>query len=205
MQKCLRPWFLIVGLSAASSAACGDSGSSGRSPLGPGSAAPSRIELMAPEAVPPGETARFAVLAHFSDGSLREVTADATYSSSDTAVLAVQPGQVIAAARGEATVAVTYVGLCVARLIFSMPTGTYRLTGIVTDTDTAVAGADVVVTSGAGAGLATRTDAAGHYRLYGVAGDTRIEIRKSGLLRVETVDVSEHTQFDVDLGAAAAA
>ena len=155
---------------------------------------------MAPDAVAPGDTARLAVIAYFEDGTSRDVTTEAIYSSSDTGVLEVIPGRIIAAARGEATIAATYLGICIARLMFAMPAGTFRLTGTVTDAKGAVGDADVVVTSGAGAGLSTRTNASGRYRLYGVAGDTRIEIRKENYAtRVENIDVGEHIQLDVEI------
>lgn len=194
---------LILPLLGALTAACSDTSPTrpGRAPLGSGSAAPARIELMTPDAVAPGNTAPVRLMAYFEDGSVRDVTEEASYASSNTGVLAfIAPGRLSAAALGEATISVTYVGLCVARLMFSLPNGTFRLIGTVTDAGLAVERAEVRVLSGAGTGLSTLTSSAGEYRLYGVAGDTRIEIRKNQLaIHSETIDIGQHTQHDVEL------
>jgi hypothetical protein len=194
---------LLLPLLGALTAACSDAGPTrpGRAPLGSGSAAPARIELMTPDAVAPGTTAPVTLMAYFEDGSVRDVTDEASYASSNTGVLAfIAPGRLNAAALGEATISVTYVGLCVARLMFSLPTGTFRLIGTVTDAGIGVERAEVNVLSGAGRGLTTLTTAAGEYRLYGVAGDTRIEIRKDRYtVYSETIDIGEHTRHDIEL------
>ena len=57
----------------------------------------------------PAHTQQLVVLAHFSDGSVRDVTSQASYSSSDEAVATVDgAGLVIAGDRGEAAVLVRY-------------------------------------------------------------------------------------------------
>jgi hypothetical protein len=84
--------------------------------------------------------------------------------------------------------------------MFAMPSGTFRLIGTVTDAGLPVERAEVRVLSGAGRGLTAQTSAIGEYRLYGVAGDTRIEIRKSQYeIYTEMIDIGEHTRHDVEL------
>jgi hypothetical protein len=194
---------LILSLLVALTTACSDASPTrpSRAPLGSGAAAPARIELMTPQSVVPGTSALVTLMAYFDDGSVRDVTAAATYASSDTSILAfVAPGRLSAAAAGEATISVTYLGLCIARLMFAMPRGTFRLVGTVSDEGLAVGGAEVRVLSGAGTGLSALTTETGHYRLYGVAGDTRIEVRKDRYtIYVETIDIGENTQHDVEL------
>ena len=57
----------------------------------------------------PAHTQQLVVLAHFSDGSVRDVTSLASYSSSDEAVATVDgAGMVVAGDRGEAAVLVRY-------------------------------------------------------------------------------------------------
>ena len=57
----------------------------------------------------PAHTQQLLVLAHFSDGSVRDVTSQAAYSSSDEAVAMVDgAGMVVAGDRGEAAVLVRY-------------------------------------------------------------------------------------------------
>ena len=68
--------------------------------------------------------------------------------------------------------------------------GTYRLSGIVMDDGAGVSDAEVSVLSGAGAGLTART-VDGVYKLYGVAGDSEIRVRKEGYQSArELLDVS---------------
>jgi hypothetical protein len=134
-------------------------------------------------------------MAYFDDGSTRDVTVEAAYASSNTGVLDFPtPGRVSAIAAGEATIAVTYIGLHIARLMFAMPSGTFRLTGTVTDAQVGVDRAEVRVLSGAGAGLSAVTSATGQYRLYGVAGDTLVEVRKHRYeTRAQVIDVAENS------------
>lgn len=70
-----------------------------------------RLEVYPPQRtlLRPAHTQQLCVRAHFSDGSVRDVTNIATYSSSDDAVATVQPqGLVVGHERGEAAILVRY-------------------------------------------------------------------------------------------------
>ena len=202
MAKDLRPplVFTLLMLGAFVSACTDGPTAPGRMPS-PGTSAPDRIELIVPDALPPGASAPLTLLAHLADGSSREVTPHATYLSSDPGILAlVAPGRVRAHAPGEANISVTYRSLRTARLMFSMPTGTFRLTGRVTGEGTGVDGAEVRVVSGAGAGLSATTGPSGQYRLYGVAGDTRVQVRKPEYVTIaQTIDIGQNSSLDFEL------
>jgi Carboxypeptidase regulatory-like domain len=194
------PTLVLLVLSAFVSA-CDDSPTRpGRTPPA-GSAMPDRIELIAPDAVTPGASAPLTLIAYMPDGSTREVTPHADYHSSDTEVLTlVAPGRVRAQAPGEANILVAYGSLRTARLMFSMPTGTFRLMGRVTDDGTGIDGAEVRVVSGAGAGLRTTTGSSGQFRLYGVAGDTLVQVRKVDFLPAsQAIDIGQNCSLDFEL------
>jgi Carboxypeptidase regulatory-like domain len=197
------PLLLLLLLPAASAVlvACGDSPTApGRTPPA-GRAAPDRIELIAPDAITPGESAPLTLIAYLADGSSIEVTSHAEFVSSNPNVLAlIAQGRIRASALGEASISVSYLSLQTARLMFSMRAGTYRLTGRVTDGGQGLGGADVRVMSGAGRGLATTTEGSGLYRLYGVGGDTEVQVRKPDYVTAsKMIDIGQHSTLDFEL------
>jgi hypothetical protein len=197
------PIFALVATLGGLVSACGGDSPTrpGRAHLPSGSASPTRVELMAPESVTPGETLRVTLLAYHADGSIRDVTRDATYTSSNTNVLEWRTaGRITAHAAGEASVSATYSTLRDVRLMFAMPLGTFRLTGVVTNGGSGVDGAEVTVLSGAGAGLTAVTTSAGQYRIYGVGGDTRVQVRKRDFApNAQTIDIGEHSYLNFEL------
>ena len=200
------PYFFHLLLPAASALviACGACGGSPTAPGRPrplGTEAPDRIELIAPDAITPGESAPLTLIAHLADGSTREVTTYATYATSNPDVLSmVAPGRIRASAPGEANISVRYLTLQTARLMFSMRAGTFRLTGRVTDGERGIDGAEIRVISGAGAGLAVTTSFSGLYRIYGVAGDTVVQVRKQDYLpAAKSIDIGQHSSLDFEL------
>lgn len=199
----LAPIFALLATFGGLVSACGGDSPTrpGRAQLPSGSAAPTRVELMAPDSVTPGETARVTLLAYHADGSIRDVTDDATFTSSNTNVLEWRAaGRITAHSTGEASVSATYSTLRDVRLMFAMPMGTFRLTGVVTNSGVGVDGAEVAVLSGAGAGLTAFTTSAGQYRIYGVAGDTRVQVRKQDFApNAQTIDVGEHSYLNFEL------
>jgi len=76
-------------------------------------ARPTRVEILpaAPELSIPGTSQSLVVVAHYPDGTNRDVTADAIFSSTMTDVATVTPeGKVTAARRGETQIVVRYEG-----------------------------------------------------------------------------------------------
>jgi hypothetical protein len=159
-----------------------------------------RIEISGPESVSPGESARLIAIARFTNGSVRDVSADATWHSTDAAVLSVSDqGTATAHTRGETNIIVSYNGGRATKLVFGLPHGTYRLAGKVTENGLGVDGAHVEVMSGAGRGL-TATTLKGEYRIYGVAGDTVVQVRKAEYEPAEqSIDLGQHGTLDFDL------
>jgi hypothetical protein len=78
-----------------------------------------------------------------------------------------------------------------------VPPGTFRLAGLVLESQLPVQGATVKVIDGVGAGLSTLTDYGGLYRFYGVAGQVTVSVTKPGYVDlVKTTNVSQNTALD---------
>ena len=188
-----RNWLLLVGF-AMVAAGC-DEIPTAPSPMAERSSQArtmARLDLSGAATIAPGQTAQYVARALYNDGLWEDVTSRVTWASSDPSVLTVSPGGAAAAGdRGEAVVSASLEGQTAAKSpVFVVPWGTYRLSGLVMDDGTGVSDAEVTVLSGAGAGLTTRT-VAGAYRLYGVAGDSEIRVRKDGYQSArELLDVS---------------
>lgn len=189
---------------AAGLAAC-DSPRARSLPLRPGPIlAFTGLEIVGPGSVSPGGTVAFAATARLADGSSKDVTADGFWHSSAASVLSIGAGgHAVAHQNGETRLSVNYANLLASRDVVVVPAGTYRLAGIVIEagtSDAALADALVQVIIGSGAGLSTTTGQDGRYRLYGVAGDTEVQVTKEGYLaRAVRVVVADHVTQDFDL------
>jgi hypothetical protein len=86
-------------------------------------------------------------------------------------------------------------------IVMVLPTGTFLLTGIVSDGDVPVGGATVTVTAGQGAGLSASTSVYdGSYLLYGVAGDVRVQVSKDGYATaIRTLTINSNGTADFTL------
>jgi hypothetical protein len=170
-------------------------------PPGPPAPTITRIEIAGPDTIPPAQTAQFTATAHQSDGSIRDITSQATWRSSRTAVLTVSAsGLATAHDRGESTISAQIQPLTATAVVVVAPAGTYRLAGTVHEAGTVINGALVEVTGGSGAGLSAATSAGGRYALYGVAGDTELRVTKDEYQEhVQRLAVSGHQTLDVQL------
>jgi Bacterial Ig-like domain (group 2) len=71
-----------------------------------------RIEISAPSSVPGGRTVQLIASAHRNDGSVRNVTSQASWTSSNSSVLTIsRPGLVSATSPGKSTITVAYRGV----------------------------------------------------------------------------------------------
>jgi hypothetical protein len=169
----------------------------------------SRIEIRGPHAVAPGETAQFTAIARLSDGSTRDLTAEVSWKSENSSVLAFAGGGLATGrTRGESRIAAMFDAWNLPgwKDVIVVPTSTFRLSGQVSEADIPpgppvyVADARVEVTAGVGAGLLTNTDQHGFYRLYGVAGETGIRVTKDGYQsQALSVHVVDHQQLPIAL------
>jgi hypothetical protein len=81
-----------------------------------------------------------------------------------------------------------------------VPTGTFRLSGLVRDTSGGVPGVTVEVVSGTGAGQSARTLFNGAYTLFGVAGNVELRVSAPGYVTQDLpMTVNSHSSRDVNL------
>lgn len=180
-------------------AACSES--SRRSPTTP-STTPlftTRLELSGPGTVHLEKTGQFTATAFQSDGSTRDVTAEANWFSVRTDILSAgSKGVFTGRSSGETTISASLFGKNATSTVIVVPEGTFRLSGAVRDSGVPV-DALVRVESAATGRLETMTNA-GQYRVYGVTGDTEITAIKDGYeARTTDVIVTDHRQVDIDL------
>jgi hypothetical protein len=165
-----------------------------------------RIDLAAPESVPPGPSAQLSVTGVLTDGSTRDVTNQSIWRTSATGTLNVSPAGLASGLKpGEGIVSVSVPrpnlnALTRTRELLVLPAGTFRLTGTVSDSFGLMAEVTVAVTGGPAAGQSSVTGATGEYRLYGVSGETPLRISRGGYQTLEpSVHVSGHQKQDFDL------
>jgi hypothetical protein len=143
------------------------------------------IVVDGPGQVPPGETGHYSATARYSDGSRRDVTSEAQWSTSDESVLSVTGvSTIVARARGEAVVRARlanyqHPGV---RSVIVLPAGQFKLSVLVTEDQVTAPIFDVriEVVSGPEAGLAVSTDWTGRAVLYGVPADAQLRLTKEG-------------------------
>ena len=186
---------------------CGDDNPNPARPSGttnPPPASPAtvtRVDTVIPTSLEPGVSARATASATMSDGSVRDVTSEAQWSSTNPRVVqAAASGALLAGERGEAIVVARMGSRNSSGRIFVLPAGTFRLTGVVSEAGDALNGVRVEVISGTGQGLTAVTNTQGQFAIYGVAGRIRLHAKKDGFVNgTEDVDVNDHQAVTFDM------
>jgi len=176
-----------------------------RGPTNPTAFPTPLLVVEGPPMVGPGESAQFKAILQAPDGGRRDVSAEAAWTSTHPAILAVSPGGVAhGIANGEASIRASFEGRYSVKDAMVIPPGTFRLTGVVLDGSRPVGGAHVRV-SGDAAALSTTTDmVTGYYRIYGAPGAFEMSVTSEGYLpSVQTLLISNHRTVDVSLTLAA--
>lgn len=177
-----------------------------KSPAAPADV-PQRLEIVGPLSVAPGETRQFTALLHESESLARIVTTEVTWQSRADQIFSVSStGQVTGIESGDGSLTAFYrqdSSLTASKEVIIVPTGTYRLAGLVTEVESPnapIPAAQLDVIAGAGAGLSTTTASDGRYRLYGVGGDAQIRISKEGYDRsIDSIAISDHAMENFQL------
>ena len=185
---------------------CGDdanpvrpSGTSNPPPAGP--ATVTRVDTVIPTSLEPGVSARATASATMSDGSVRDVTSEAQWSSSNSRVVQAAPsGALVAGERGEAIVIARMGSRSSSGRIFVLPAATFRLTGVISEAGEPLNGVRVEVIEGTGQGLTAVTNTQGQFAIYGVAGHVRLHAKKDGFVNgTQDVDVNDHQSVNVEM------
>lgn len=168
-------------------------------PTSPAPALPADVRLISvrisgPASVAPGSTAEYAAIAQYSDGSTKDVTAEASWTPNNKAQFPIYfttAGIAEAVTYGEQEIGAQYystltlsgsAGWTSARLtVLAVGPGTYKFGGTVLNSRGGVIGGAVIeVLSGTGKGLKATTDSEGRYALFGVAGAIRVRTTAEG-------------------------
>lgn len=165
------------------------------------------MRIEGPTSVAPGASASYRFVATRADGTTTDVTAQSTWTVSNTSVLTVQtPGSVRGGVRGETALFARNNSLQPAQFqswhvyVLVLEDGTFRVTGRVEESGAGLSGAQVEVVSGTGTGLRTTTTGGGSYALYGLAGDVRIDATLEGFERASrTITVRDNTSADITM------
>lgn len=192
---------VTVAVSIAGFVACGDSPKPPVSPSPPPSPQPTSISITGPAEVAPDGTAQFTAIATYPDSTTGNVTADAAWTTSAPAFLrSLGSGRYAGVAAGEGRANVSYRGRSSSKSVFVLPTGTFKLTGLIRDVAGGVGDVDVQVMSGTGAGLSTKTMSSGRYSLYGVAGVVGLRLSAPGYTTQDlSVTVTAHQEQSFNL------
>jgi hypothetical protein len=191
MLKRVAVMSAVIGLASA----CGQS----KTPTAPTLPASGRfvvaMEIEAPPSLPRGTTAQLRVVTRYSDGAREDITAAASWSSSDRDVLRVDAGGVVTAlADGESEITAVANNLTARTRVLVLDAGTWKVTGRVVEEDsTPLGNARIAVTAGTGAGKSTTSNAAGSFSLYGVAGEITLQVSRDAFqTAMQTVVVTSH-------------
>ena len=169
-------------------------------PSGPPPVTISRLELTGPTTVHVGEPAQFTVTAYSSDGSVRDLTGEVSWLTHSGILPMSAPGLFTGGEKGETALTARLGGhSAVMSSIVVVPRGTYRLTGTIRDAGIAVAANSVLVEDDA-LGHVSPSVINGVYKVYGVAGATRITVTKDGYETVSKQQtINSHQTVDFNL------
>ena len=210
--------FVAIGAFATAGLAggCGDDPVS-RLPPRPSTPFITSVDITGPDTIAPGQSAQYTATVRFSDGTRKSAVAAATaglqWSTNNSSVLRVDASGVATAQQrlSETTLRLRMPKPTGARGSFIestreivvVPSGTFRIVGVVNDeTPSApLAGARVEV---AAESLVALTDFSGQYRLYGVPPDAEIRVTRDGYeAAVQQLQLTSHARRDFHLKLAA--
>ncbi len=168
-------------------------------PSGPAVASVSLSLSPLVQTLPPGQTAHLIATASYSDGSAKDVSSQATWTSSQPNVAFVSAGAVTGVALGRTLVRVNFERFSASMTIIIEPNGTFILTGKITaPVGVAVSGATVEVTGGAPNQATTNSN--GFYELFGIVGTVILRVSKTDYFdEMRTVTMSADRSLDVEI------
>jgi hypothetical protein len=168
--------FVALVLLAGIAAACaGDSPTNPSSP--PNSPTLISVTVAGALSLVTNQTSQFTATAYFAKGTGQNVTSQATWSSTNTAVATVSAaGLVTCVGTGTAEIRATYLGVSDGALVTVTRPPTYALSGTVTETaphlSTTLTGVRVEITDGANQGRFATTEATGQYQFANLSPGT---------------------------------
>ena len=169
-------------------AACGGSTTTTRPSPSTPAASPTGATLTdlrvdGPASVPPGGSAQYTATGTYSDGSSRDVTTEAKWTSTNDTVLSVTPtGAMTTHVTGFADVVATFGARSHSREVVVVPEGRYLVKAFASEDQVTamIYGVRVEVVSGPAVAVAATTDWNGLALLFGVPADALLRFTKDG-------------------------
>lgn len=198
--KCLAV-VIVCGLSAS----CDDLKPLADNPLTPTPPTLVTLELTGPTTFAPGESVAFKLMARVTNGTDTDVTSTSQWNLSNSSVATSEgAGRYRGNTVGDTQLNVNYGRLGASRELIVVPTGTFRVTGRVTESDGPfpISGARIQARDSSGNGPSTESDGSGFFRLFGVAPDSEIVVSRSGYsesTRHVSIDKHSTVNFEMNL------
>ena len=149
--------------------------------------------------VGPGETSQIKAIGHFSNQPDRDVTSEATWTSSQPQIATVGAGQLTGVALGRVQIRATYGGRVASANLVIEPPGTFVLNGNITEPGPLAVGAATVSIVNDPPHQAT-ANTSGFYELFGVSGTVTLRVSKQGYADQNvTVTVMQDQKLDVQI------
>ena len=149
----------------------------------PNGTLPTALMVEGPASLAPGEKGAFKASARYADGSLRDVTQEAVWTSSDPLVVSMASGgEATGHANGEALVSFSLGDRkSERRPLLVLAPGTFMVSGNALDGDARILGAHIELLTQTGAPITTTTSNwEGRYQLYGVPDNATIRVTRDG-------------------------
>jgi Big-like domain-containing protein len=171
------------------------------SPTSPTSPAVFLVTFTIPGPAPtigPGESSQVKAVLRYSDGSEKDVTAEATWTSTQTRIATVTAGVITGQALGRVTIRAAYESRTSSLPMVIQPAGTYILNGTITEPgpiNVQMATVEVV-----GAPNQVTANTSGSYELFGVSGTVSVRASKPGYFdETRALTVTQNQKLDLQI------
>lgn len=166
-----------------------------------------RLEMSGPDTVAPDTQVQYTLKAFLADGTTRDETRAARWTSYNSIVATVDPvGRVSAIKMGDTTIAASIGTSNSTKNVVVTPAGTFRVKGrMVDDTSNAVIrNAEVTIRAAGGLEFRPSLNTGGEFVSYGVPPEAELEISSSGYVKyTQALHLAEHTTLQIRLRPAA--
>lgn len=162
-----------------------------------------RVEISGPDTIAPGATGKYTLTGFLSDGTTRDVTAEAVWRSTNAPAATIdQAGLATGLVPGETLISGAVASYSSTKNIVVTLPGTFRLRGTVVDDGSGVkiGSAHVEVRTATGVPLQTTTGPEGLFQLFGVPAEAELRVTHDGYLAyTKRFQLSGHSIMNVYL------
>ena len=143
--------------------------------------------------------AQVRAVARFTDGTERDVRADATWTSTQPQIATVDAGVITGRALGRTVIRATYMSRGASLTIVVKPEGTFILSGNIIEPGPVSVGSATVTVLGGPLNQVT-ANSFGFYEVFGVSGTVTLRVSKPGYLdETRTLTVTQDQRLDLQI------